>query len=444
MNEPIAPDPHPRVRSEIRRAAEQAHANARATPTPAPLQPTTIKAAPAPLGQPDAAPGFDALCAFHGAEFIEQATRALLGRGADSDTFAQLMARLASGTHKVEILGDLRWSPEGRVRGVSVPGLRWRYLLVKAGRIPVLGPVVQWLLTLASLAGMARHQRAADVLHVTRTASAEQRLIRLEAELAGQQQALASLGAERAQLHRAHAETLQFIADSQTQLDSLRGAVTDLLQPVLGTNHWLTSLRRTLVELEQRDTEQRQRQQVFATKAGRLALADEAHHREHLARLADRCAARLAAASVLVDAGADAEWSALLAERNIVVQALSDPTQSDSSATVMALERLPAGSLAALSLLEVPALLERRSLAQLLEAADRALQRGGLLVLGLDAGPMVAAARLAGRPLVDLSPELLDAGLGAAGFVEVETTAGAGPATCFIARAPATRESDSA
>ena len=57
--------------------------------------------------------------------------------------FAHFVDELRSGISKVEILGRLRYSAEGRVRGVQVDGLRFRFALQRAYRLPLAGGLLR-------------------------------------------------------------------------------------------------------------------------------------------------------------------------------------------------------------------------------------------------------------------------------------------------------------
>jgi O-antigen chain-terminating methyltransferase len=109
----------------------------------------------------------DGITALHGSTFVAAAYRLLLGRDADAAGFDALVTGLRSGAlDKVDVLGDLRWSDEGRHRAVVIPGLAWRYRLRRLGRIAGVGWAFRWLTTLGRLPALARivqrHQVAAE------------------------------------------------------------------------------------------------------------------------------------------------------------------------------------------------------------------------------------------------------------------------------------------
>ena len=67
----------------------------------------------------------------HFTRFLNQAFVALLRRPPDPAGLEAQMRLLVAGRSKIEILGNLRWSPEGRDIGVHVPWLLPRYILAK-------------------------------------------------------------------------------------------------------------------------------------------------------------------------------------------------------------------------------------------------------------------------------------------------------------------------
>lgn len=120
-----------------------------APPLPAPLP----VAPPAPPGPVPLA----RLLERNGTGFIEGAYADLLGRDPDRDALDHYRDELVSGRlPKVAILGTLRYSPEGRRRGRSVPGLRRRVLWQRAYGVPVFGRVLRTAAAVAALPRLVR------------------------------------------------------------------------------------------------------------------------------------------------------------------------------------------------------------------------------------------------------------------------------------------------
>jgi O-antigen chain-terminating methyltransferase len=77
---------------------------------------------------------------FHDHDFIVNAYQGILGRSPDSDGYHSYLNRLRQGNlTKIEILGRLRFSSEGRSKGVKVKGLLRPFAFQSSYRIPVLG-----------------------------------------------------------------------------------------------------------------------------------------------------------------------------------------------------------------------------------------------------------------------------------------------------------------
>ncbi|HVE49808.1 MAG TPA: methyltransferase domain-containing protein [Casimicrobiaceae bacterium] len=89
------------------------------------------------------------LLVFHDEDFIRNAYVALLGREPDVEGASRYLSKLRGGElSKTEILGRIRYSPEGRAANVDVDGLLVPFGLRTARRIPVIG----YLLGLAQYA----------------------------------------------------------------------------------------------------------------------------------------------------------------------------------------------------------------------------------------------------------------------------------------------------
>jgi hypothetical protein len=67
-------------------------------------------------------------------DFVVRCYREVLGRQPDLYGLDHYSTKVAKGTAKSRIIGDLAYSPEGKQRRVRVPGLWWRYML--AGALP--------------------------------------------------------------------------------------------------------------------------------------------------------------------------------------------------------------------------------------------------------------------------------------------------------------------
>ncbi len=100
----------------------------------------------------------DLLC-YHDEAFINAAYRSVLRRFPDTDGYLHFLNMLRSGCTKIDILGRLRYSQEGREAGTQISGLVVPFLLQQVYRIPVLGRFFQILSTIWHLPHLERNQR---------------------------------------------------------------------------------------------------------------------------------------------------------------------------------------------------------------------------------------------------------------------------------------------
>jgi len=88
--------------------------------------------------------------------FIEKAYIGLLGRRPDEAGTRHYVSMLAAGSSRVAVLGELRYSAEGRAFGAVVPGLRKRFLVQRLYRLPLLGRLVRTMTGIVALPGLMR------------------------------------------------------------------------------------------------------------------------------------------------------------------------------------------------------------------------------------------------------------------------------------------------
>ncbi|WP_395679645.1 methionine biosynthesis protein MetW [Dokdonella sp.] len=163
--------------------------------------------------------------------FVEQAFRAVLKRPSDEGGREQQVQLLAQGAAKAEVLGNLRWSPEGRRIGVRVRGLLPRYALAKLGRVRGVGFLVQWALAFAALPLLLRHQRAADTQAAARHGSL---LARIDERDGGVQHELARLRAQLDPVLAAHGAAIATHAAALAARDESRRELEQRLQAQQG------------------------------------------------------------------------------------------------------------------------------------------------------------------------------------------------------------------
>ena len=116
-------------------------------------------------------------------EFVDSAYRVLLGRAPTTDEHAEMLTALVRGDTKTALLASLRYCPEGRARGVPVGGkLRYRYLAQRIFRVPVIGPLLEWLAAVWRLPASLRYFRAKEQMMADTMLSIEQTNRALAAE----------------------------------------------------------------------------------------------------------------------------------------------------------------------------------------------------------------------------------------------------------------------
>lgn len=129
--------------------------------------------------------------ALHDQEFVDAAYRGVLKRNSDGPGLQHFLDALRRGRlSKIEILGRLRYSPEGRRVGVPVAGLLPAFLVQHSYRLPIIGSVVAWATAFVRLPKIARslqgfenyqHQRnaqlEASIRHLAEVATANERYL---------------------------------------------------------------------------------------------------------------------------------------------------------------------------------------------------------------------------------------------------------------------------
>jgi len=213
------------------------------------------------------------LLAYHDETFVRVAYLALLGREPDAAGLAHHVAALRAGTSKVEILGRLLHSAEGRARDVHVAQLSWRYLLQRAYRVPVAGPVLQVAAAIFNGPAAIRNQRRFES-HVM------QLLDRLQGASA---HAAATLQAEvRAAAHT----TGEVDAKAQSAL-AAHAAVVASLQRQKADTSALEGVRRELAAIAARTVERAGFEAAMDALAARLEVLGQAVEQGHAALAAD-------------------------------------------------------------------------------------------------------------------------------------------------------------
>jgi hypothetical protein len=443
-----------RIKDEIRAEAEAARGR---SPLPRREAPPAAPDAGAPADAPPIRT-IPELSGAHHLDFLHGAFRAILKRPPDGPGELVQLRLLAAGASKVEILGNLRYSPEGREVGVQIPGLRARYLLTKLFRVPVIGYLAEWLFALGGLPKLMHHLRASDTYNAARArdtaAALDARFADHTRDIAEHQKLLEEqldrLNRGRDDLGRVQAELGGFVEAAQQRFAAFDGALDavrdlsgtriqsqldDLRHHVLSMNHWLTSLRQTIAVLEDADAQQPAR--ALAAAVAARQLGGDTLRPLRLAAWRDALAAEVSEGGRVLDLGSGADWQAVLAARSLMAERPDDgglPSFLDDPGTALA--RTGDGALAALSVLDSAAVLRRLPAADLFAAAQRTLHAGGVLLIAFTDGPGSIADRLDGRGGVQADPALFAQALEAAGFSDVRRCDAADGTPALLARRP--------
>ncbi|HVT31742.1 MAG TPA: methyltransferase domain-containing protein [Rhodanobacteraceae bacterium] len=330
-----------------------------------------------------------------GPTFVDQAFRAILKRGPDPAGLERQMAALASGANKIELLGDLRYSAEGRRAGTPIPGLAPRYFVAKLGRVPLLGALVRWIVALASLPHILRHQRATEASLAVQFGELRAALQAAEQRDAEQREGLAALSIAADALSERSARL-------EEHARALDATVSDLRGLVLAMNHWTVEVRRSIDAIDAAEAERRAGEDEAA--AARIARRRDldTERRERIAARAAAFAGALPDRARVLDLCGGADWLAALVERGCRVTSIEtnsalhrrarerklDVTFGDPLAL---LERTSDASLDALTL---DAARIGASVPTVLGEAQRILKRGGILLIDLGEGAPPDAAAL--------------------------------------------------
>src|SRR5215213_1018174 len=107
------------------------------------------------------------LLGFHDLEFVRNAYRAILKREPDDAGLAEYLANLRSGRfNKIDVLASLRFSPEGKAKGVTIDALSFPAFLRRLYRVPLLGYVLELTVGLFRLPLLLRSQRQLEAYSV--------------------------------------------------------------------------------------------------------------------------------------------------------------------------------------------------------------------------------------------------------------------------------------
>jgi O-antigen chain-terminating methyltransferase len=101
--------------------------------------------------------------AYHDDDFVRQAYRRVLGREPDREGGSRYLAKIRAGElSRIEVLGRIRFSAEGRAAGVPIAGLAMPFAVRTMRRVPVLGRLAGIAQYLWRLPELARHHEGLE------------------------------------------------------------------------------------------------------------------------------------------------------------------------------------------------------------------------------------------------------------------------------------------
>lgn len=436
---PDSVDPLRHIKEEIRADAQIARVRAAQT-TQTPAAPKSL-AAVAPARDEIM---IDELARFHFIEFIERAYAALLRRTPDSTGFEAQIRLLEAGRSKIEILGNLRYSGEGREIGVRVPWLWLRYLLAKSMRIPVFGYAIEWLMCLGGLPRMLRHQRAADAYHAARKHVIEQDLAKLAEQIDTLRDA--TLRLEHGQV-AATAQVQHFnerFVPVHTEIGKSFHEIRDLRHLVLSMNHWLASLRQNIAALETAEAEQARKADALHADVAEQMIKSDQGRSIRFEKWAGTFAKGLPASAHVLDIGGDLDWLQSLSRCGLNLTAVNPNNEighhiRDAGIAIVVAEppvvlaRINDQDLDGVTILDLASLLRGMPAVMLFELLRRVLRPGGRMLFGVGPGSATIADRLEGRASVLVDGDLIERALKASGFVEIRRIASVDNSFCVMA-----------
>lgn len=115
---------------------------------------------------------------YHNEEFIRRAYLAVLGREPDPKGFDFFLELLIKGkASKIDIIGRLRYSEEGKRKRVHIPGLVWFCFIHRMMRLPILGYIVCLLISIFQLPFILQRIRMSESLARSIDRNFENRLL---------------------------------------------------------------------------------------------------------------------------------------------------------------------------------------------------------------------------------------------------------------------------
>jgi len=387
----------------------------------------------------------------HHRAFVDAAFRTLLKRTGDEREMAAQVGLLAAGAAKAELLGNLRFSAEGRRIGTRVGGLLPRYALTKLRRVPVLGYIVDWCMTLAGLPLIVRHQRATEALFAAgdQAAAEADRLLSaridelhvISAGLGDRLQSTADeLGGWLGRLQATAQELGSAGIAQRVRIETLenatevhRGRLDELdflRQRLYALNHWTHHLTQAVGHIESVATERRAALESTAASIALDAITNDPTRAARNAVWADALFTRLPERGSVLAIASGGDWLALLAARGAQVSA-AEPNavlaaaarngnvSIEPAAAREVLSRCADATLDALTLLAFPSAARQMPIIDLFAHSHRVLRANGVLLLAFAREPAALTDALIEPAMPTPEPDLLARALAASGFIDI-------------------------
>ena len=293
------------------------------------------------------------LLRYHDRVFVQAAYRAVLKRSPGEAELLRDLTQLRSGAvNKIDLLAALRFSPEGRGKGVELDGLMLPALIRRLGRLPLLGYAFRLGVAFVRLPKSVRDQREFDGYVLAQNQQIADFINTLANEIQHRQENYFDDVKERI-------ETLR--KDEAEQMAALRFRIGDATDPDLDTLY---------VGLE--DTFRGSREEI------------KKHFREYLPYVKDN--------SPVIDLGCGrGEWLELLAENGVEARGVDnnriqvekcrarglDVTEQDVFAYLQSLADATIGAVTGFHIVEH---MSFNALIALLNNAMRVLRPGGVVI----------------------------------------------------------------
>ncbi|HEX5887633.1 MAG TPA: methionine biosynthesis protein MetW, partial [Pyrinomonadaceae bacterium] len=254
------------------------------------------------------------LLRFHDRVFVQAAYRAVLKRSPDETEALRDLKRLRSGyVNKVDLLADLRFSQEGRAKGVQVDGLLVPMLIRRLGQLPLIGYPIRLGIALLRLPNsirdqrefgsyvLSQHEQIADFINVT-----ADRLTQRIDTLATEQQTLAQRQTDSQQWQE------YFEGVAGTYFDDMKHRIATLRAD---TSQELAALRFRLGDVTDPELEQLYVALEDRFRGSRAEIKER--FREYLPYVKDR--------APVIDLGCGrGEWLELLTENGIAARGVEN------------------------------------------------------------------------------------------------------------------------